>query len=168
MKQVINDDYCTPGWLREMLVDWLEIEFDAAATEENALVERFFTAKDDALNTTWPALKTFCNPPYSQRAGPIGRWLYMGYEGYMLGAPNVSFLLPANTSSEWYRKYIAKGYPIKLPRIKFEYPLGTVDPRPRHHPMLLTFCDTMRWIELLRTCPFKGMSATIMHTARFK
>ena len=39
---------------------------DAAATPENARLERYWTVDDDALSQSWARERVWCNPPYSQ------------------------------------------------------------------------------------------------------
>jgi phage N-6-adenine-methyltransferase len=40
--------------------------FDMAASDDNALCRRYFTAEDSALGRQWPRAWKWCNPPYSQ------------------------------------------------------------------------------------------------------
>jgi len=50
-----------------------------------------------------PPCRVWCNPPYSQAAGPISRWVERFREMQLLGYDIVS-LVPADTSTKWFHQ----------------------------------------------------------------
>lgn len=150
-----EQNYCTPHDLRVTLVDWLEINFDAAATSENALVSRHFTETDDALTKDWPHEhrdRIFANPPYHNKRGGIMSWVKKACEARDRGAGLVCMLLPASTDTAWFRKLTGRidSVFIFAGRVKFELPLGTPCESPRHAPMLVIMCSGSEWHRLIQ------------------
>lgn len=114
-----NDDVCTPKWLFEQLNREFQFSLDAAASRENALLNTYYTKQDDALSKPWP-VRTFCNPPYSQKAGPLSRWVEYGYEQSQKYWQVVVMLVIGDVSTrhrEFALKYASE---IRdMPRVKF-------------------------------------------------
>lgn len=63
-----RDDWETPIKLFEFLHGLFQFEIDAAASKENALLPRYWTEEDNALEQDWSGKRIFCNPPYSLSA----------------------------------------------------------------------------------------------------
>ena len=76
----------------------------------------------DSLEQQWCKIKgwLWCNPPYSN---PLP-WIQKASEGAKLGA-KVAMLLPSDTSTVWFHKYIYKGKNCKFwfleSRVRFLY-----------------------------------------------
>lgn len=51
---------------------------DAAASEHNHKVDRYYTEQDDGLSKDWGGETVFCNPPYGNRE--TGIWTKRCYE----------------------------------------------------------------------------------------
>lgn len=95
-----SDEWTTPQGLFYYLDQALSFTVDAAATKENALVEKFYTKEIDGLAQSWWHERVFCNPPYSE----VGLWTakaartFTDYE-YGTGA---AVLIPARTDTRWF------------------------------------------------------------------
>lgn len=85
-------------------------DLDVAASDENHLCDRYFTAETNALAQDWTTSKMWwCNPPFSLKEEFLAKaveQLEKGNQGIML--------LPSSQEAEWFRKYIT--HP-KRPRV---------------------------------------------------
>jgi phage N-6-adenine-methyltransferase len=98
-----SDEWSTP---QDRFAEW-EAEFgpftlDVAATAENALCERYFTADDDGLAKEWTGT-VWCNPPYSS----IARWAEKAYHESKAGA-TVVMLVPSRTDTRWWHDWAVR------------------------------------------------------------
>ena len=82
---------------------------DAAATEANARLPRYWTKQDDALKQSWQGERVWCNPPYSD----IGAWVRRAWDAWDYGltdrhgAELIVMLLPANrTEQRWWQDLV--------------------------------------------------------------
>lgn len=124
---------------------------DMAATEENALCEVYCTKKkirkyskyqfEDAFHCDWNSMNgsLWCNPPYGP-AGTIPQWLWHGYKHKR---NTRVFLLPNDSSTEWWHKYVRKANEVVFikGRVQFIPPLSvkkTSNPWPS---VLFVFVD---------------------------
>lgn len=74
---------------------------DAAASERNAKLPRFWTRSDDGLAQSWAGERVYCNPPYSD----IEPWLEKARAE--VDCPLIVFLLPANrTEQGWWHRHV--------------------------------------------------------------
>jgi phage N-6-adenine-methyltransferase len=117
-----GDHWQTPAWVWAPWFDRFHVELDAAASAENTLVDivggskpraGFISEKVDALSFEWTKLKLspgaaiWVNPPYSQKAGPLKRWVEkFEHEAHEHGY-RVIALLPADTSTQWFSYCLA-------------------------------------------------------------
>lgn len=90
----MNDERRTPKWLFDALCAEFHFTLDAAATADNALVERYFTREDDALKQDWTDNIVWCNPPYSR--GQLLQWVTKAQTQPMT---TTVMLLPADSST---------------------------------------------------------------------
>jgi phage N-6-adenine-methyltransferase len=76
---------------------------DAAATTENARLERYWTAEDDALVLSWAGERVWCNPPYSHPS--LERWVDKAWTEWDRVPPElIVMLVPANrTEQRWWQ-----------------------------------------------------------------
>lgn len=117
-----GDHWQTPGWVWGPWFDRFHVELDAAASKENTLVDitggskpraGFITQRLDALAFSWKTLKLtygaaiWCNPPYSQKAGPLKRWVDKFEVESREHGYRVIALLPADTSTKWFADCLA-------------------------------------------------------------
>ena len=94
------DDRRTPRSLFDPLNEEFEFTLDVAASEANALCDRFYDLESDGLASTWHAERVWCNPPYSD----IRPWVEKMLRS---NAQLVVMLLPANrTEQGWWQDYI--------------------------------------------------------------
>lgn len=115
---------------------------DAAASEANARLPRFWTAENDALQQNWRGERVWCNPPYSN----LEPWVWKAHDAFFAGCELIVMLLPANrTEQGWWQREIepyrdkkpglAPGLQIEfLPgRLRFILP-GKSDVEPNQRP----------------------------------
>jgi hypothetical protein len=67
-----REDWRTPADLFAALHREFAFTVDAAASERNALLPRFWTRESDAFLQDWRGERVFCNPPYGRDSG---RWI---------------------------------------------------------------------------------------------
>lgn len=119
-----RDDWATPPDLFERLDAEFGFTLDAAATEHNAKVERFYTEADDGLAQPWTGA-VWCNPPYGRS---VHRWIEKAIRSARSGA-TVVLLVPARTDSVWFQQLMEHADEIRwlAGRITFE---GAPEPAP--------------------------------------
>lgn len=66
-----RQDYETPQALFDKLNQRYGFTIDAAASPENAKLDRYWTEEDDALTKSWSGERVFVNPPYNRSRGVI-------------------------------------------------------------------------------------------------
>lgn len=86
--------------------------FDAAASDEDHLCDRYFTEKQDALSRQWPTdERIFCNPPWGRGVpSKIADWLALGHYAAKQGAPVVCFHVPVKAEQSWWHEWAARGH----------------------------------------------------------
>lgn len=78
-------DWRTPAKLFAELDAEFAFDLDAAADDDNAKCDMYFTKRDDALSRDWGGFTVFCNPPYGRN---LGAWVAKGHaEGKSLILP---------------------------------------------------------------------------------
>src|SRR5687767_2136078 len=93
----------TPEQLFLALKAEYDFTLDAASSDLNHLLLRYFTVDDDGLSRDWSGERVWLNPPYGR--GVIGRWIKKAYEESCKGALVVC-LVPANTDQDWWHDYV--------------------------------------------------------------
>jgi len=98
-----NSDYWTPPELFEaMTAEVGGFDLDAAASDENALSERWYTEDDDSLVQPWEG-RVWCNPPYNK----VRPWLVKALNEVRAGrAALVWMLIPSATGTRVFREII--------------------------------------------------------------
>lgn len=100
-----QDEWQTPPEVWTPIFDQWKPTFDLAASAENALCKNYFTRAENAF-AAWQGLREghtiWCNPPYSQSAGPLARWVGLGFVLGMRRKATTLMLLPADTSTRWF------------------------------------------------------------------
>ena len=127
-----KQNWRTPKYILEWIEkQWGPITLDVAASKENAVAERCFTGKDDALVQTWRGKEglVFCNPPFRR----IMPWVTKAVHEVRAGSCGKAVMvLPANTSSDWFRVLCQHAHIVLVsPRVAFLHDDG----RPRDKPM---------------------------------
>lgn len=137
-----SDEWGTPDWLMSK-VNPFGLMIDAAANVDNRKFHHFLGPGsphgEDALAVeNWGRpfghelhARIWCNPPYSQGAGPIERW----YTHFKLQAVQfghlVVFLVPATPAAVWCQELLRDSYPRLLfdGRIHHDRPPGVDEPK---------------------------------------
>lgn len=107
-----KQDWRTPRWLFDRLHAEFRFTLDAAANEENALCERYFTETDDALSHAWTG-RFFLNPPYGRG---VGQWVRYAWEQvYVHGHADIGVVLIASrTDTRFWHQYALRGAEIRM------------------------------------------------------
>ena len=88
---------------------------DAAASDTNWRLPRYWTREDDALSKCWVGERVWCNPPYSN----IEPWVAHANE-QMVVTPLIVMLLPANrTEQGWWQRHVERQRHAGLVRVEF-------------------------------------------------
>lgn len=89
---------------------------DACASAENALLDTYWTATDDARLQDWSQHRVYCNPPFGELAS------------FLAKAPTAEmslFVLPSiSLTTRYFGQYQPTLIAIPSYRIKFEPPVG--------------------------------------------
>lgn len=98
------DERRTPEDLFAALNDQFRFTLDAAASEKNAHVSRFFSKENSGLDQSWKGERVWCNPPFSGVPAWVAKaWSEMECNGCSL----VVMLLPANrTEQPWWHEHV--------------------------------------------------------------
>jgi phage N-6-adenine-methyltransferase len=76
---------------------------DAAASERNAKLHRFWTTEDDGLAQSWAGERVWCNPPYSHPN--LHHWVTKAW--HEKAAEIIVMLVPANrTEQRWWQELV--------------------------------------------------------------
>ena len=124
LRQPVTHDWETP----RVLFDALDLEFgftlDAAASDDNALCERYYTRRENGLWFNWDAQggAVYCNPPYGQE---IARWVQKCYEQSQMGMV-VVMLIPARTDTSYWHNYVMRSAEIRFIRSRLRFGGGYV------------------------------------------
>ncbi len=104
-----------------------EIDFDLAASKENAKSSLFYTKQDDSLTKNWNQIRgsLWLNPPFDN----IGPWAKKCLDSSCYES-NILLLVPASVGSNWFRDYVwNRSYVMFLNgRLTFE---GQTQPYPK-------------------------------------
>lgn len=106
-----TDTWETPDDVFAPLHAEFGFDLDAAASDDNAKCERYFTPADDALAQDWTGT-VWCNPPYGRQ---IGRWVEKGYVEAQAGA-TVVMLIPARTDTAYWHDFVMKANEVRFRR----------------------------------------------------
>lgn len=94
------DDRRTPRAFFEARHAIRSFTVDAAASEANALLPRFWSLVDSGLEHPWTGERVWCNPPYSD----LMSWTRKAHEEIHAA---IDMLLPANRPEQrWWQTYI--------------------------------------------------------------
>ena len=109
-----TDDLETPPWLFNHYARRIRFTIDAAASDFNHLLPRYWTFEDNALIQDWSKEIVWCNPPYSKPRLFLER---------AASAEAAVCLVKGDPSTQWWRDYVeGKATVIWLPkRVKFLY-----------------------------------------------
>lgn len=112
LRQPVTTEWSTPQPLFDVLHAEFGFTLDAAASDENAKCERYFTKETDGFDQRWVGETVFLNPPYGNE---IGKWVCKGFEEAGRGA-TVVMLIPARTDTSWWHRYVMRSSEIRFIR----------------------------------------------------
>lgn len=95
-----HQDWRTPQDFFNRLNKEFSFTLDAAATEESAKCEKFFTAQNCGLSQSWEGETVFLNPPYSD----VGTWMKKAAEEG--SSATVAALVFARTDTRWFHDHV--------------------------------------------------------------
>ncbi|MBX3704588.1 MAG: hypothetical protein KF822_12505 [Steroidobacteraceae bacterium] len=139
------DDRRTPPEFFARLNRIHNFTLDAAASRDNALVDRYCDLASNGLLVSWVGQRVWCNPPYSR----LGPWLEKAWYAMEYGGcERVVMLLPANRCEQpFWQKHIEPFRDGKedrggirltvefLPgRMRFGFPPGRIRPKKGDRP----------------------------------
>ena len=117
-----HDNWRTPPELFRVLDDEFGFDVDAAATEENCLVQArprlisfgeksYISMEMNALTTPWgdPGAAAWCNPPYTM----IGEFVERAYEQSQANKMTCVVLIPTYTDPKYWRNFVCKAHEIR-------------------------------------------------------
>jgi phage N-6-adenine-methyltransferase len=118
-----KNDFWTPKEVFNALNERFgPFEVDLAASDENHLVDKYFTIDDNALLMEWNG-SAWCNPPYVRQADKttLKHWIMKARESVIDGdAHRVVMLIPAYTSNGYWHTDI---FPYASHLVFFRYRL---------------------------------------------
>lgn len=95
------DDRALPSGCFQKLHLRFEFTLDAAASELNHKLPKYFTEETCGLSSSWAGERVYCNPPYSI----IRPWIEKAWKEK--DAPLIVLLLPANrTEQPWWQDLV--------------------------------------------------------------
>ena len=107
-----REDWGTPIDLFTTLECALDIDFDAAATPDNALMERYLSSgENNAFTADWRDFgrTAYLNPPYGRK---IGNWLDLAIRWRDHGV-NTLALIPVSPDTFWWKRAVW-GYATRI------------------------------------------------------
>lgn len=117
----VRQDWTTPKALFDRLNAEFSFQTDLAASKENALCPKFFTAEDNGLKQVWSG-SCWLNPPYGDKTSKMVDWIKKAYEDTQKDPSlTVVMLIPARTNTRWFHGYCMKAAEVRfiLGRPKF-------------------------------------------------
>lgn len=100
-----SNEWETPQDLFDKLNAAHHFTLDAAATDDNHKVDRYYTAQTDGLAHDWTGEVVFCNPPYGKE---IGRWVEKCYNEAINHGVKIVMLVPSRTDTKWFHRFLYK------------------------------------------------------------
>ena len=120
----IKDEWRTPDYIFDPLNKAFNFTLDAAATPQNAKVDKFYTfvnESDNGIANSWQGETVFCNSPYTE--GQYSSWIEKAAMEATLDCTSV-LVLPASWETKAFRPVWSRARYLIFPykRIKFEHP----------------------------------------------
>lgn len=91
----------TPLDIWDSLRDEFDFTIDVCASDNNALLKRYYTKEQDGLSQDWDGEVVYCHPMFDMH---IGRWAEKAYNSHC----TTVMLLPASTHTRYFHRYIYK------------------------------------------------------------
>ena len=98
-----NNEWETPKDLFAELYKVFNFTWDVCATDENALLDGYWTVDEDALSQPWHSdYMYYMNPPYSK---DIAQFLKKAHDETIYNGANIVVLIPANVGTHYFQDY---------------------------------------------------------------
>lgn len=144
-----SNEWETPQDLFDRLNAAHHFTLDAAATDDNHKVDKYYTAQTDGLAHDWTGEVVFCNPPYGKE---IGRWVEKCYNEAVNNGVKIVMLVPSRTDTKWFHRFLyrkeASGIYIKFLQGRLRFinrtfpswrPDGNFKVSPANFPSMLVY-----------------------------
>jgi phage N-6-adenine-methyltransferase len=103
----IKQDWETPDTLFNELNEEFKFTLDAAASDSNKKVDKFFDKNSNGLKQSWKNETVWLNPPYGEKGSKLVDWIKKSVSEMNNGATTV-LLIPARTNTNWFHDYCLK------------------------------------------------------------
>ena len=111
-----SDEWTTPIELFDELHNRFIFDLDAAATDENHLLDRYYTKETDGLRQSWEWRRVFCNPPYSKINLWAAKFCMEAGRARLIVA-----LIPARTDTRWFQSIMESADKIVFLRGRLKF-----------------------------------------------
>ena len=115
-------EHGTPPEIFDPLNDEFNFTLDAAASDENALCDNYYTVDEDGSVQDWTGHTVWCNPGYD--AASLKAFVQCAMRHVVLGVTTV-FLVPCKTDQEWFH-LLWDRYRVGEWRVEFRWVKGRV------------------------------------------
>lgn len=97
----LRKDWETPEAFFDMVNKRFHFTIDAAASDENHKLKRYWTRENSAFDHTWDNERIWCNPPYGRE---IGKWIHHAVDAMKRERPPqvIVMLVPSRTDTKWW------------------------------------------------------------------
>lgn len=117
-----KNDWETPQSLFDELHAEFHFTLDAAASDQNHKLPRYYTQESDGLSQDWGGERVFCNPPYGDKE--TGVWTEKCWREAQKPNTLVVLLIPARTDRKSFHDFIYNRPNVEIRflrgRLKFE------------------------------------------------
>lgn len=151
LKKSKSSEWRTPPWLFETLNKRFHFDFDACASEENKLCDKYCDIKNPFENTAPDMIaraygSVFCNPPYDAKT----LWRVLAHIIKICQVANAdglkfvtAFLVPCKTDQEWWMQacYYATEINFIQKRLRFS---GSKDTAQQSHAVFVFDANFLR------------------------
>jgi phage N-6-adenine-methyltransferase len=119
-----RQDLATPRWFFDKVAAAFErygrFTLDVCAKRNSAVVDRYFTRRQDGLKQDWARGRgelNWCNPPFSQ----AGRWLEKAFDEAQRGGSTVMLLPFRDPAARWFYRWapFAQRITVLVPRLQY-------------------------------------------------
>lgn len=110
-----KQDWETPLDLFNKMNDEFHFTLDAAASDANKKVNKFFSKEDNGLSKDWSNETVWLNPPYGDGKSRLIDWIKKSESERYNGATTV-MLIPARTNTNWFHDICLKHGEVRFVR----------------------------------------------------
>jgi site-specific DNA-methyltransferase (adenine-specific) len=103
MPKAARYDWGTPMSLFHPLMVEFGFTVDAAASDDNHLLEKYWTKETDGLKQDWYRERVYVNPPFDKKS--LVAWSAKAWKESRAMGTIVVMLVPAKTDQQWWHDY---------------------------------------------------------------